>query len=121
PLRGARSRPRRARGDEDRDGHGREADRLHGARRPSESGLDLQSLRDDSGSPPMSATTESGAPRPHPNSRPLRRFVLDNRAALGTLAVFIVMMAIFVAANPRVFLSWPLYSSVLVTLPVALF
>lgn len=69
----------------------------------------------------MSATTESGAPRPHPNSRPLRRFVLDNRAALGTLAVFIVMMAIFVAANPRVFLSWPLYSSVLVTLPVALF
>ena len=31
------------------------------------------------------------------------------------------MMAIFIVANPQVFLAWPLYSSVLVTLPVALF
>ena len=31
------------------------------------------------------------------------------------------MMAIFIVANPQVFLAWPLYNSVLVTLPVALF
>lgn len=52
---------------------------------------------------------------------PLRRFVLNNRAALGTLAVFVVMMIVFLVANPRVFTTWQLYSSVLVTLPVALF
>ena len=57
-------------------------------------------------------------------TRPTARsggFVLDNRAALGTLAVFVVMMAIFIVANPRVFTDWTLYSSVLTTLPVALF
>ena len=69
----------------------------------------------------MTATTEAGAARRHPNSGPFRRFVLNNRAALGTLVVFVVMMAIFIVANPQVFLAWPLYSSVLVTLPVALF
>ena len=57
----------------------------------------------------------------HPSDHPLRRFVLDNRASLGTLVVFIVMMAIFIAANPTVFTTWYLYSSVLTTLPVALF
>lgn len=61
------------------------------------------------------------ADAPHPAERPLRRFVLDNRAALGSLAVFVVMMAIFIAANPRVFSTWSLYSSVLTTLPVAIF
>jgi simple sugar transport system permease protein len=65
-------------------------------------------------------TVTAGA-APHPQSRPLRRFILNNRAALGTLAVFVVMMAIFLTANPRVFTSWTLYSSILVTLPVALF
>ena len=69
----------------------------------------------------MTATTEAGASQRHPNASPFRRFLIDNRAALGTLAVFVVMMGIFIAANPRVFLAWPLYSSVLVTLPVALF
>ena len=57
----------------------------------------------------------------HHAERPLYRFVFGNRAALGTLAVFVVMMAIFIVANPRVFSSWNLYSSVLTTLPVALF
>jgi simple sugar transport system permease protein len=69
----------------------------------------------------MTATSDTGSISRHPNSRPVRRFVVNNRAALGTLAVFIVMMLIFIVANPTVFLSWPLYSSVLVTLPVALF
>ena len=31
----------------------------------------------------------------HPSDQWLRGFVLDNRASLGTLAVFIVMMAVF--------------------------
>lgn len=56
------------------------------------------------------------SPRP-----PLYSFVHANRAALGTLGVFIAMMAVFVAANPRVFLEWNIYRSVLTTLPVALF
>ena len=30
------------------------------------------------------------------------------------------MIGIFMVASPRVFLSWPIYNSVLVTLPVAL-
>jgi simple sugar transport system permease protein len=57
----------------------------------------------------------------HPSDNLLRGFILDNRAALGTLAVFVVMMAIFMIANPTVFTTWYLYSSVLTTLPVALF
>ncbi|TIT07961.1 ABC transporter permease, partial [Mesorhizobium sp.] len=71
----------------------------------------------------------AGMPRPgnsrkewrHPSDNWLRGFILDNRAALGTLAVFIVMMAVFMIANPAVFTTWYLYSSVLTTLPVALF
>jgi len=52
---------------------------------------------------------------------PLRRFFELNRAAIGTLAVFAVMMLVFLIANPSVFTRWPTYSSVLVTLPVSLF
>jgi ribose/xylose/arabinose/galactoside ABC-type transport system permease subunit len=52
---------------------------------------------------------------------PMRRFLDANRAPLGTLAVFVVMMIIFLAANPRVFSEWSIYRSVLTTLPVALF
>ena len=40
----------------------------------------------------------------HPGEQPLRRFVIANRASLGSLAVFVAMMAIFLIANPRVFL-----------------
>ncbi|MBW9063055.1 ABC transporter permease [Rhizobium herbae] len=57
----------------------------------------------------------------HPSEHRLRRLVLEHRAALGTLAVFLVMMSIFIAANPAVFMTWSIYSSVLTTLPVALF
>src|SRR5206468_12070414 len=64
---------------------------------------------------------ESGKEWSHPSDNWLRGFVLDNRAALGTLAVFIVMMAVFMIANPTVFTTWYLYSSVLTKLPVALF
>ena len=57
----------------------------------------------------------------HPHDHPLKRFVIANRASLGSLAVFVLMMAIFIWANPRVFTTWSLYSSVLTTLPVAIF
>ena len=57
----------------------------------------------------------------HPLEHPVRRFIDANRAALGTFAVLVVMMAIFIAANPEVFLEWNIYRSVLTTLPVALF
>ena len=56
-----------------------------------------------------------------PTGSAFKRFVMRNRAGLGSLAVFLVMMAVFLVANPRVFLTWSLYSSVLTTLPVALF
>lgn len=49
-----------------------------------------------------------------------RRFLMDNRAAAGTFAVFIAMMSVFMVASPEVFTSWEIYNSVLVTLPVAL-
>jgi simple sugar transport system permease protein len=72
----------------------------------------------------MSASLEPIDARAKPVARPpesaMRRFADRNRAALGTFAVFVVMIAIFIAASPLVFLHWPIYDSVLVTLPVAL-
>jgi simple sugar transport system permease protein len=50
----------------------------------------------------------------------VRRYFAANRAAIGTLVVFLIMIAAFAVASPRVFLHWPIYNSVLVTLPVAL-
>lgn len=57
----------------------------------------------------------------HPQDNPLRRFVHDNRPALGSVAVFAVMLLVFIVANPAVFTKWAIYSSVLTTLPVAIF
>ena len=72
----------------------------------------------------MTASLEPIEARAKPVARPpesgVRRFFDNNRAALGTLGVFVVMIAIFMAASPTVFLHWPIYNSVLVTLPVAL-
>lgn len=50
-----------------------------------------------------------------------RRFILSNRASIGTLAVFVVMMLLFFIGNPRVFSDYRIYYSVLTTLPVAIF
>jgi simple sugar transport system permease protein len=71
--------------------------------------------------PKAGAKTHDETEWRHPTDHPVRRFVLNNRAALGTLGVFVLMMAIFFIANPEVFTTWSLYSSVLTTLPVALF
>ncbi|MEI6800319.1 MAG: ABC transporter permease [Pseudomonadota bacterium] len=50
-----------------------------------------------------------------------RRLVLQNRASIGTFAVFVVMMALFFYGNPKVFSDYRIYYSVLMTLPVAIF
>jgi ribose/xylose/arabinose/galactoside ABC-type transport system permease subunit len=71
----------------------------------------------------MSASLEPivrAADAPRSPDGALRRYLAANRAAVGTLVVFVVMIGIFMIASPRVFLSWPIYNSVLVTLPVAL-
>ena len=66
-------------------------------------------------------SVETGAARvKRPPDGAMRRFFDANRAAVGTFAVFVVMIGLFMFASPRVFLSWPIYNSVLVTLPVAL-
>ena len=51
----------------------------------------------------------------------LRHFILSNRASIRTLAVFVVLMALFYIGNPRVFSDHRIYYSVLTTLPVAMF
>ncbi|MEP9389805.1 ABC transporter permease [Mesorhizobium sp. KR9-304] len=57
----------------------------------------------------------------HPAERPLRRFIIGNRAALGSLAIFWLMLLAFFVANPTVFSNWGLYTAVMTTLPVTLF
>ena len=79
----------------------------------------------------MSARTDTTGAAPggfedHPALNPWRRFALDNRAALGSLGVFVGMMLLFFfysvyAGSPGTFLDWGLYRSVLTILPVALF
>ena len=103
----------------------RAPDRLYGAARASAGDRDTPLVRaTDAGGRRMSASLEPIEARAKPVERPpdsaLRRFFDANRAAVGTLAVFVVMIAIFMAASPTVFLHWPIYDSVLVTLPVAL-
>jgi simple sugar transport system permease protein len=61
------------------------------------------------------------APARQRTASPLYNFVRANRSWLGTFGVFVVMMSIFIAANPRVFTDWGIYRSVMITLPVALF
>jgi simple sugar transport system permease protein len=72
----------------------------------------------------MSASLNSADARSAKVTRPpdgaLRKFAEANRAALGTIIVFFTMIGIFAIASPSVFLHWPIYNAVLVTLPVAL-
>ena len=63
---------------------------------------------------------------PTPDNRSIERswahrFVLANRASLGTMAVFVLMMILFFIGNPAVFSDYRIYYSVLTTLPVAIF
>jgi ribose/xylose/arabinose/galactoside ABC-type transport system permease subunit len=60
------------------------------------------------------------APVTRPPDSALRIYLSRNRAAVGTFAVFVAMMIVFMVVSPSVFTHWPIYNSVLVTLPVAL-
>ena len=68
----------------------------HGARRPMSN---IRRIRQ-----PAACARQRSRPGASGSTRPttsLRRFVLDNRAALGTLGVFVVMMAIFIDRQSR--------------------
>lgn len=52
---------------------------------------------------------------------PVRSFMHENRLWMGTLIFFLFMVGVFTAINPQVFLSWPVYRSVAVTVPLAIF
>ncbi len=68
----------------------------------------------------MADITQKPIPQ-YPERGILRRFVGNNRASIGTLIVFVLMMGLFLFGNPKVFSDWRIYNSVLTTLPVALF
>jgi ribose/xylose/arabinose/galactoside ABC-type transport system permease subunit len=57
----------------------------------------------------------------HADQSPFRRFLRDNRPAIGSLAVFVVMLLLFFIGNPTVFSQWSIYRAVLQGLPVVLF
>lgn len=57
----------------------------------------------------------------HADQSRLRRFLLDNRPALGSLLVFVAMIVVFMIGNPTVFTQWSIYRAVLIGLPVVLF
>lgn len=57
----------------------------------------------------------------HADQSRLRRFVMDHRPALGSLLVFVLMIAVFMIGNPMVFTQWSIYRAVLIGLPVVLF
>jgi ribose/xylose/arabinose/galactoside ABC-type transport system permease subunit len=57
----------------------------------------------------------------HADQSRFRRFLIDNRPALGSLLVFILMITVFMIGNPQVFTQWSIYRAVLIGLPVVLF
>jgi simple sugar transport system permease protein len=65
-------------------------------------------------------TAVPAAPTPAPAWR-WKETLNAARRPLGTLAVLIVMMLIFAAANPSAFGRWSTYNSVLVTVPILIF
>lgn len=57
----------------------------------------------------------------HADDQPLRRFLRDHRPAVGSLTVFVLMLAAFFIGSPAVFSQWSIYRAVLTGLPVLLF
>ena len=51
----------------------------------------------------------------------LRAFVYQNRLWIGTLTFFFVLLSIFIAINPSVFLSASIYKSLMLTVPITIF
>ena len=80
----------------------------------------------NSDSPSPVTSLDAGAVRRmaegrHADQSRLRRFLLANRPAIGSLVVFAVMLACFFIGNPEVFSQWNMYRAVLIGLPVVLF
>lgn len=57
----------------------------------------------------------------HTDQSKLRRFLLENRPAIGSFLVFALMIGVFFVGNPAVFSQWSIYRAVLIGLPVVLF
>lgn len=57
----------------------------------------------------------------HADQSRIRRFLMDHRPAIGSLLVFVLMLAVFAVGNPMVFTQWSIYRAVLIGLPVVLF
>ena len=112
-------------GDEGGGRLGRAPDRLYGAARASAGDRDTPLAGPPTGGGRMSASLETigGAREARRASARERRCGASSTPIArrsARFAVFVVMIAIFMAASPTVFLHWPIYNSVLVTLPVAL-
>jgi simple sugar transport system permease protein len=58
-------------------------------------------------------------PSPRPVS-PLTRFIRSNRRPLSALVFFVVLIACFTAANPRLFTNPQIYNAVFVSLPISI-
>jgi ribose/xylose/arabinose/galactoside ABC-type transport system permease subunit len=56
-----------------------------------------------------------------PGSTSLREFAYTNRLWIGTLSFFLVLLSIFIFINPSVFLNLPIYKSLMLTVPIAIF
>jgi ribose/xylose/arabinose/galactoside ABC-type transport system permease subunit len=70
----------------------------------------------------MTMTTEAERhPEPPAPKSATLGFVFQNRRAISALLIFVTLMVIFTAANPKVFLSNRTYSAVFLSLPVTLF
>lgn len=57
----------------------------------------------------------------HADESRLRRFTTNNRAAIGSALVAVLMLITFYAGNPAVFTHWTIYKAVFISLPVVLF
>jgi len=66
------------------------------------------------------AVTEFYDARAGGGDNALQRWLKDNKLWLGTLAFLVVLIAVFMAMAPTVFLGFRIYQSVAVTLPVAM-
>ena len=51
----------------------------------------------------------------------VKELINSARRPLGTLAVLVLMMLVFMVANPAAFMRWSTYNSVLITVPVIVF
>jgi ribose/xylose/arabinose/galactoside ABC-type transport system permease subunit len=57
----------------------------------------------------------------HADESRMRRFATNNRAAMGSALVAVVMLVAFYVGNPTVFTQWTIYKAVFISLPVVLF